>query len=86
MNGEKTPLIKKDGDPDKDYGKLSIEESFELLDEIIEKMEDEDITLEESFAAFEEGMKVLKSANSRIDEVEKKVRVINENGELDEFQ
>ncbi len=77
---------KKDGDQDKDYGKLSIEESFELLDEIIEKMEDEDITLEESFAAFEEGMKVLKSANSRIDEVEKKVRVINENGELDEFQ
>ena len=77
---------KKDENTDKDYGKLSVEESFELLDEIVEKMEDEDITLEESFAAFEEGMKVLKAANSKIDEVEKKVKVINGNGELDDFQ
>ena len=77
---------KQDRNSDKDYGKLSVEESFELLDGIIEKMEDEDITLEESFAAFEEGMKVLKAANSKIDEVEKKVKVINENGELDDFQ
>ncbi len=77
---------KKDENSDKDYGKLSVEESFELLDEIVEKMEDEDITLEESFAAFEEGMKVLKAANSKIDEVEKKVKVINGNGELDDFQ
>ena len=77
---------KKDENSNKDYGKLSVEESFELLDEIVEKMEDEDITLEESFAAFEEGMKVLKAANSKIDEVEKKVKVINGNGELDDFQ
>ena len=77
---------KKDENSDKDYGKLSVEESFELLNEIVEKMEDEDITLEESFAAFEEGMKVLKAANSKIDEVEKKVKVINGNGELDDFQ
>ena len=77
---------KKGENSDKDYGKLSVEESFELLDEIVDKMEDEDITLEESFAAFEEGMKVLKAANSKIDEVEKKVKVINGNGELDDFQ
>ena len=86
LRGDKAPLIKKDENSDKDYGKLSVEESFELLDEIVEKMEDEDITLEESFAAFEEGMKVLKAANSKIDEVEKKVKVINGNGELDDFQ
>ena len=66
--------------------KLSVEEGFELLDGIIEKMEDDDISLEEAFAAFEEGMKVLKSTNAKIDEVEKKVKIINEDGELDEFQ
>ncbi len=71
---------------DTDYEKLSVEESFEVLDGIIEKLEDDDISLEDSFTAFEEGMKVLKAANSKIDEVEKKVKVINGEGGLDEFQ
>lgn len=77
---------KQEKSKDKDYTKLSIEESFELLEEITDKLEDDDITLDESFSAFEEGMKILKAANLKIDEVEKKVKVINEDGGLDEFQ
>jgi exodeoxyribonuclease VII small subunit len=36
--------------------KLSIEESFDYLDEVIEKMEDPDISLEDSFKLYEKGM------------------------------
>ncbi|MBQ8956604.1 MAG: exodeoxyribonuclease VII small subunit [Lachnospiraceae bacterium] len=61
--------------------KMSIEESFEYLDEVIDKMEDPDITLEESFSLYEKGMKVLKEASKAVDEVEKKVKLIDEDGE-----
>lgn len=65
--------------------KLSIEESFDYLDEVIEKMEDEDITLEESFSLYEKGMKVLKEASEAIDEVEKKVKLIDNEGKTEDF-
>ncbi|HAL31868.1 MAG TPA: exodeoxyribonuclease VII small subunit [Lachnospiraceae bacterium] len=65
--------------------KLSIEESFEYLDGILEQMEDEDISLEDSFALYEKGMKVLKEASSAIDEVEKKVKLIDEEGKTEDF-
>ncbi|MBQ1881276.1 MAG: exodeoxyribonuclease VII small subunit [Lachnospiraceae bacterium] len=65
--------------------KLSIEESFEYLDGILEQMEDEDISLEDSFALYEKGMKVLKETSSAIDEVEKKVKLIDEEGKTEDF-
>lgn len=63
----------------------SLEENFKQLDEMIEKLEDKEIGLEESFTLYEQGMKLLKQCNDQIDRVEKKVMVMNRNGELDEF-
>ena len=63
----------------------TVEEGFAILDETVKKLSDESISLEESFAVFEKGMKVLKEVNDKIDRVEKKVLKIN--GEsVDEFQ
>lgn len=64
---------------------MSMEETFEKLDSIIALLEDEDASLEESIKAYESGMQYIKKANSMIDQAEKKVLVIRENGELDEF-
>lgn len=64
---------------------LSLEESFEQLDELMERLETPDITLEESFDAYQQGMKLLKECNDKIDQVEKKVLALQENGETDEF-
>ena len=50
-----------------------------------EDMEKSDITLEESFALYHEGMQLLKQCNEIIDAVEKKVQVLDENGEVHEF-
>lgn len=63
----------------------SLEENFKQLDGMIEKLEDKEIGLEESFSLYEQGMKLLKQCNDQIDQVEKKVMVMNQNGELDEF-
>lgn len=65
--------------------KMTIEEAFTKLDETIVKLESEDISLEDSLKAYEQGMQYIKSCNEAIDRAEKKVLVIRENGELDEF-
>ncbi len=55
----------------------TLEESFELLEQIVNKMEQEDISLEDSFALYNDGMKVLKNCNDSIDTVEKKLMLLN---------
>ncbi|MCI5760607.1 exodeoxyribonuclease VII small subunit [Bilifractor sp. LCP19S3_H10] len=64
---------------------LTLEESFQRLDELIAKLEDREIPLEESFAVYKEGMDLLKSSREKIDTVEKKMLQISEDGELSEF-
>ncbi|MBQ6806469.1 MAG: exodeoxyribonuclease VII small subunit [Lachnospiraceae bacterium] len=64
---------------------FSLEEAFEQIESMIEQLEEENITLEDSFRAYQEGMKLLKYCDEKIDRVEKQVLKINEVGELDEF-
>ena len=63
----------------------TLEENFEKLEELISRMENKEIGLEESFQLYEQGMKLLKQCNEQIDRVEKKVQILNQNGETDEF-
>lgn len=61
----------------------SIEKNFEELSNIIEKMDNDDVTLEESFKLYEKGMKLVKQCNDKIDKVEKKINIIEGNVEND---
>ena len=60
---------------------LTIEERFARLDEILEQMEDEGTGLEDSFRLYEEGLKLIRHAESGIDKLEKKIRILNEEEE-----
>ena len=64
---------------------LTLEEAFEKLEETIEKLQAEDITLEDAFKEDKQGMEILKYCSDKIDRVEKKVLKIEGNGELNEF-
>lgn len=64
---------------------LSLEENFARLEELIERLESDDIPLEEAFHAYSEGMTVLKQCNEQIDRVEKQVLKLNGEGQLEEF-
>lgn len=64
---------------------MSLEEKFAKLEETLAGLEREDISLEESFAAYYEGMQILKQCNAEIDKVEKQVQKISEDGTLEEF-
>ncbi len=60
---------------------LTIEQAFEKLDKLIENMETE-IPLEESFSMYKEGIELIKLCNEKLDKVEKKIMILEENGEL----
>lgn len=64
---------------------FSLEENFIRLEETIELLERDDISLEEAFRAYSEGMTVLKQCNDQIDKVEKQVLKLTEEGQLEEF-
>lgn len=61
----------------KELEELSIEEIFGCLDGIIEKLEDGSVSLEDSFAYYENGMKLVKACSEKIDRVEKRILVLN---------
>lgn len=64
----------------------SLEELMTEIEDILEKMDEKEISLEDSFLLYEEGMKKLKLCNDKIDQVEKKMLVINEEGNLEGFE
>lgn len=65
---------------------LNLEENLGRLDEIIERMESDELPLEEAFKAYSDGMRLLKICNDQIDRVEKQVLKLTEEGELEEFE
>lgn len=63
----------------------SLETVFEQLDEIIGQLEAEDVSLEDSFGLYHKGMDLLKECNDKIDTIEKKMMILDENGEQHEL-
>ena len=63
-----------------------LEQAFEQLEDVIERLQDNEISLEDAFSEYEHGMKLLKQCNEAIDRVEKQVLKISESGELCEFE
>ena len=64
---------------------MTLEKAVEELEMIIEKMNARDVSLDDSFALYTEGTKLLKYCNEQLDTVEKKMLVLSEEGELHEF-
>ena len=62
---------------------ISLEEIMDRLDDTVTQMENDKMTLEESYQEFSEGMKLVKMGNDAIDRVEKKIKVLMMEGEED---
>ena len=65
--------------------KENLEEMFDRLDQVIGTLEGEDVSLEEAFGLYDQGMKLIRRCNQTINAVEKKILVLDENGEKHEF-
>jgi exodeoxyribonuclease VII small subunit len=62
-----------------------LEELFDRVEIIASQLEEGDISLEESFALYNKGLSLLKESNNIIDEIEKKVLVLDSKGETYEL-
>lgn len=60
----------------------TIDSCLEQLEGILRSMEDEAVSLEQSFSLYEQGMKLVKDINGRIDQVEKDILVLDGEGEI----
>lgn len=63
----------------------TVEENLKALDEISAKMSDPNVSLEDSFRLYEEGIKRIKECNDAITSVKQRVEKLNEDGTLEEF-
>jgi exodeoxyribonuclease VII small subunit len=63
---------------------LSFEKALEELEKIVERLENEELTLEESLRLFEEGVKLARFLREELEKAEKKVEILlkDEEGEL----
>ncbi|MFA4915708.1 MAG: exodeoxyribonuclease VII small subunit [Syntrophales bacterium] len=63
--------------------KEKFEDSLGKLEKIVRKMEEGDMTLEESLKAFEEGIKLARSCTAKLDEAQRRVDILlKQGGEL----
>jgi exodeoxyribonuclease VII small subunit len=54
----------------------SFEKSLARLEEIVDRLEGDELSLEESLALFEEGVKLAEQCGKRLDAAEKKVTLL----------
>ena len=55
-----------------------LEERFAKIDAILDAMEDENVTLDRSFALYKEGLEQIKAAGQSLDTIEKAMLVLNQ--------
>ena len=65
--------------------KITIEESLAEVSEIVKKLESDETSLEDAFSLYEQGIQKVAQCNKAIEEIEKKIMVLNEDGSLEEM-
>ena len=62
--------------PKKDPTDKTFESALEELESVVEQLESGDLSLEDSLAAFEKGVGLVKYCNQKLSEVEKRVEFL----------
>ena len=70
----------------KEKKEMTLEENFDLPGEITEKLQSDDLPLEEAFDNYKKGMDLIKKCSEQIDMVEKEVMKLNSDMSLEKIQ
>lgn len=68
-----------------DKKETGLETRFVRIEEILKQMEDENVTLDESFELYKKGLNEISAANQSLEKIEKEMLVLREDGKLEEF-
>ena len=63
---------------------IKFEEQMKKLQEIVEKLERNDIELDESISLYEEGLKLSKTLKDQLAQFEEKIALLNKDSDEDE--
>ena len=67
--------------------KKKFEDKVKELEEIVSTLENGDVSLDDSINKYTEAMKLVKECDDEIKNIEEKVnKIVNENGELEDFE
>jgi len=70
-----------------DEKKLSFEEAVKKLEDIVAKLEEENVPLEKAIDYYQEGMKLSKLCDEKLQEAQEKVtQILNDNNEEEPFE
>lgn len=61
--------------------KASFEESLEKLEKIVERLEEGDLPLEKSLELFEEGVKLSRDCQQRLEQAESRIEILMKDSE-----
>ncbi len=78
----KAPGVKASKTDETESISLTIEEALARLQEIVEKLESGELTLDGSLLAFEEGIELSRTCGQRLSEAEQRVEVLLEGKDL----
>ncbi|MCR4693941.1 MAG: exodeoxyribonuclease VII small subunit [Pseudobutyrivibrio sp.] len=64
----------------------TVEQSFKDLESIIQELEKEDVSLDDSFRLYKSGIEELRQLSTKIDETKKAVLALSTDGSLETFE
>ena len=70
------------GEPMSDTSIKDFEAALAELDTLVKKLEDGDISLEQSLALYERGVQLSRFCHARLEEAERRIEILTDRGEL----
>ena len=64
---------------------INLEKLIAELESIVNKMESDDLNLEDSLKSYEKGISLIKNAQKKLKKIEQKVEILSKEGNLENF-
>ena len=70
----------------KEDKRIDFESSLKELESIVNKMEEDNLNLEDSLSSYEKGILLVKTAQENLKKIEQRVQILSKNNELEDFE
>jgi len=64
---------------------INLEKLIAELESIVNKMESDDLNVEDSLKSYEKGISLIKNAQNKLKKIEQKVEILSNEGTLENF-
>lgn len=64
---------------------MNLEKLIAELESIVNKMESDDLNVEDSLKSYEKGISLIKNAQNKLKKIEQKVEILSKEGNLENF-